>query len=464
MSAARSSSVAATGARLRVQGDEDPAEPDLGADLRQLHPLAVEALVPVHVGGVLQRPVEVVHPGVVGAGDDLAPAGAGEQRRHPVQADVRHRPDVAVVVAQHDHRLAGEVVGQVVAVLPRATRRGRRRSSRGRRCGRARRRSPLRRCRPTGGIAIASVNGRDGGGAQRGDRVDGVHPGHRLAPPRAEAVLVMRVLLFSPGPGLGFAAGCLSAMIGAGLLRFKHCFSQLLLRKFRCRSVRRRALEDDIVPAGRLARLCYDGGANRSREDRRDEIRDEWPARAGVGDARCRLRGVCGRLRRPSAKHRRAARRGARRAGPAAELAADRRRLPPGAPGPGRARDRLRRPTDAGAGARGGAARGRRGHGHRQPYPVRPERDQVLSRRRRDHQGGRGRHRRRPGGARPGRRRRSGARGRRDRARGLANATSRAMSTSSGRAASPAAGSASTSTAPPAATSWARRCAGSGRR
>ena len=54
-------------------------------------------------------------------------------------------------------------------------------------------------------------------------------------------------------------------------------------------------------------------------------------------------------------------------------------------------RGRLRRGADAGAGARGGAARRAGDHGHRQPHPVRPQRPEVLPPRRRDHQGRRGR-------------------------------------------------------------------------
>ena len=130
------------------------------ADLRQAHALAVEAVVAVHVGRVAERAVEVVGPGVVGAGDDLAPAGAGQQRRHPVQADVRHRPDAAVVVAQHDRSAGRRARRSGSRRASSAPRRGRRRSSRGRRCGPARRRSPPRRCRPPAASPRASVKGR----------------------------------------------------------------------------------------------------------------------------------------------------------------------------------------------------------------------------------------------------------------------------------------------------------------
>ena len=54
---------------------------------------------------------------MVGADDAAHPAAAGEQRGHPVQADVGEGVQVALAVADHGDRLAGDLPGQIVAGL-----------------------------------------------------------------------------------------------------------------------------------------------------------------------------------------------------------------------------------------------------------------------------------------------------------------------------------------------------------
>ena len=81
---------------------------------------------------------------------------------------------------------------------------------------------------------------------------------------------------------------------------------------------------------------------------------------------------------------------GARRPGPAAELAAHRCRLRGGGRRGGADRARRGGRADAGAGAGRGGARRPGGDGDRQPHPLRPQRAEVLSAGGGDHQGRRG--------------------------------------------------------------------------
>ena len=113
------------------------------------------------------------------------------------------------------------------------------------------------------------------------------------------------------------------------------------------------------------------------------KIRNQRPARSGTRADRSALRGLCPRF--PASRP--ASRAADDRARPAAILRAHRRHR-------GRYRGlawpdgfRLWRGADARAGAGRDGGGGAFGHGHRQPYPRRPQRAEILHRHGGDHEG-----------------------------------------------------------------------------
>ena len=98
-----------------VQRDVDPAEPFFTTDRRQTKVFLAETVVALHSRRTAQCAVQIVGPGVIGAGDCADVATPLQQRRHAVQADIRHRPEHLVAATHHHDRLAGNNAGNVVA-------------------------------------------------------------------------------------------------------------------------------------------------------------------------------------------------------------------------------------------------------------------------------------------------------------------------------------------------------------
>ncbi len=102
---------------ILVEGDVDPAEPFLAADRRQDVVVLAEAGGLGHERRPSQVAVEAIGPGVIGADDRTLVAGAFQQGRHAMQADIGEGAQLAVLVAQHHDRLAGKLVGEIVASI-----------------------------------------------------------------------------------------------------------------------------------------------------------------------------------------------------------------------------------------------------------------------------------------------------------------------------------------------------------
>ena len=111
---------------LAGEVDQDEAADDREPDRDQAPARAVEVLDPVHVRSRLERAVEPVGPGVVGAPQALSHLALRllDDPRAAVAADVQERPRPAVLGADHDdavgaelahHELAGLVDGRDVA-------------------------------------------------------------------------------------------------------------------------------------------------------------------------------------------------------------------------------------------------------------------------------------------------------------------------------------------------------------
>ena len=93
----------------------NPAQPDARPDRDEAVGLPVERAHLLHAPAAVQRSVEWVGPGVIGADDGAAVAGVVEQPGAPMPAGVRERPNLAVFAARHDRRPAAQVEHAVVA-------------------------------------------------------------------------------------------------------------------------------------------------------------------------------------------------------------------------------------------------------------------------------------------------------------------------------------------------------------
>ena len=105
------------GRQLRIERDHDPAEPLLAPYRRQPIVLGAEVAIELHGRRRPQRAVEIVRPGMIRTDDRALVAGAFEQRRHAMEAHVRHGAQLAVAVANDEDRLARQLVCEVIAGL-----------------------------------------------------------------------------------------------------------------------------------------------------------------------------------------------------------------------------------------------------------------------------------------------------------------------------------------------------------
>jgi hypothetical protein len=79
-----------------IEGDIDPALPDLAADLRQMMLARIEAGGALHMGGGQELAVGVIGPGVIGADDPAAASPPLDEAHHPMQADIGEGADAAL--------------------------------------------------------------------------------------------------------------------------------------------------------------------------------------------------------------------------------------------------------------------------------------------------------------------------------------------------------------------------------
>ena len=101
--------------RPRAQVDEDKSVPGFAGETRQ-PAFAQEIIVAfVDFGRAHERTVEIVSPGMVGAGELLRVAGALRDRHRTVSADIGHRDDTIGSAAHDEQRFAHQFRGHVVA-------------------------------------------------------------------------------------------------------------------------------------------------------------------------------------------------------------------------------------------------------------------------------------------------------------------------------------------------------------
>ena len=98
-----------------IERDIDPAEPGLGAQLRQAIVRFAESGSAFHVRRRQQRTVEAIAPCMVRADDRGGAAAPFQQNRHPMQTDIGKRTHVASPVTHDDDRLTGDLIGQICA-------------------------------------------------------------------------------------------------------------------------------------------------------------------------------------------------------------------------------------------------------------------------------------------------------------------------------------------------------------
>jgi hypothetical protein len=103
------------GRDILIERDIDPAEPGLGAQLRQAIVRFAESGSAFHVRRRQQRTVEAIAPCMVRADDRGGAAAPFQQNRHPVQTDIGKRAHAASPVTHDDDRLTGDLIGQICA-------------------------------------------------------------------------------------------------------------------------------------------------------------------------------------------------------------------------------------------------------------------------------------------------------------------------------------------------------------
>ena len=173
------------GQRRCIAGQVDEQQPGPGVEPHGLQPqrLLVELgtivdVLAADMGRAHQPPIQIIGPGMIGAGERrTAACGLAQEQRIAVAADIVEGLDLAAAVAQQKHRLAGDLDGPDIA----RTRQLRRAAG----IDPARREEELlfqrqelgvgiSRGRQAGGLAGRSHDGLDGAGRQEGLDAHGI--------------------------------------------------------------------------------------------------------------------------------------------------------------------------------------------------------------------------------------------------------------------------------------------------
>ena len=103
------------GRRVLVERHVDPALPFLTTHGGQLVAFLAEARLPIHHRCPAQRAIERIIPRMVRAHDPAHIAASFKQHRHTMQAHIRHRLELHLLVAQDHDRLCADACRQIVA-------------------------------------------------------------------------------------------------------------------------------------------------------------------------------------------------------------------------------------------------------------------------------------------------------------------------------------------------------------
>ena len=88
---------------------EQEAAPFLESEFRQCAGGGIEPLDLVHIGCLAQRAVQIIAPGMIGAGQHGRLALALDKRHSAMPADIRIGADIALSVTHHHHRLVADL-------------------------------------------------------------------------------------------------------------------------------------------------------------------------------------------------------------------------------------------------------------------------------------------------------------------------------------------------------------------
>ena len=88
---------------------EQEAAPFLESEFRQCAGGGIEPLDLVHIGCLAQRAVQIIAPGMIGAGQHGRLALALDKRHSAMPADIRIGADIALPVTHHHHRLVADL-------------------------------------------------------------------------------------------------------------------------------------------------------------------------------------------------------------------------------------------------------------------------------------------------------------------------------------------------------------------
>jgi len=100
---------------IGVECDKDPAQPLFAADVGQGVVGFAEPFVLGHRRRAAQSPIQIVSPCMIRAHDAACVAAPFQQSRHAVAADIGHRPEHSMSVAQDNDWLPGQFQRDVVA-------------------------------------------------------------------------------------------------------------------------------------------------------------------------------------------------------------------------------------------------------------------------------------------------------------------------------------------------------------